>query len=107
MNSIPPADTITASELFYDVFLLSYINGLQSFLHESESRNRVPGARITSAVAWRNALRLARLALLKARKGSELQMTGKVNEANALADEAMKLVKERYILAPSYAQYLI
>ena len=83
--------------MFYDVFLLGYVNGLQSYLHRSENRTRVPGARIVSTPQWRVALEEAKVGLTKHRMASELARESKHFDAETMANEALKHVEKRLV----------
>ena len=75
----------TATELFYDIFLVGYVNGLQSFLHVSEGRPRKPEARIVSTPLWREALAEAKVGLAMHRKALALAGAGQYSQAEELA----------------------
>ena len=83
--------------MFYDVFLLGYVNGLQSYLHVSEKRPRLPGNRAVSTPNWRMALEEAKIGLAKHRMAAELARGGKHSDAETVANEALKHIEKRLV----------
>lgn len=84
--------------MFYDLFLVGYINGLQSYLHESENKPRQFGNRVVSTPQWRQALKHAKVGLLRARKAHELMERGQLEEAEDMASSGVEYVKDRSVL---------
>jgi hypothetical protein len=58
--------------MFYDIFLVGYVNGLQTFLHVSENGPREPGAHAFGLPHWTLAFEESKLGLGKHRKVTEL-----------------------------------
>lgn len=82
--------------MFYDFFLIGYMNGLHSFLHESEKWVHMSGRRIVSTNRWKTSLERARSGLAKGREGTELMLAGKYDEAEEMALASLEDVKQRY-----------
>ena len=89
--------------MFYDIFLMGYVNGLHSFLHVSERRPRAPGAHIVSTSLWREALEEARAGLAMHREASALAGAGHYSRAEVLATEAVQHISKRLVILQSLA----
>ena len=73
------------------------MNGLQSYLHVSENRPRLPGTRSVSTPQWRMALEEAKVGLTKHRMAAELARKSKNSDAETMANEALKHVEKRLV----------
>ncbi|TGZ84277.1 hypothetical protein EX30DRAFT_362190 [Ascodesmis nigricans] len=82
------------------MFLIGYINGLQSYLHESEARTRTLGSRVVSMPQWRLALHFGMIVLSRARKAHTLMALGKFDEAEEMAISGVDCVKKSVSMAP-------
>ena len=70
--------------MFYDIFLMGYVDGLHCFLHVSEARPRTPGVRIVRTPFWREALEEAKVGLAMHREASAPAGAGKCSPAEEL-----------------------
>ncbi|KAI5781935.1 hypothetical protein EDC01DRAFT_632643 [Geopyxis carbonaria] len=98
------ANVETGAELLYDLFLMAYINGLESrCVHAHDPRKshyRDTRESNNIRISGKHALGLAKAGLMLARKAHKLMEEGKLQEAEDMADRGADYVQERF-LGPS------
>ena len=93
-----------ACEIIFDVLLSAYIACLKAYYDRSEQKAKKQGSKRRNVDGWDRALQSAKCALAATKKAVDQREGGDLDSADAVVDEALLALRERYTFYYSFAR---